>query len=229
MRLADAPEADLVEGKTLAFPEPLLRGDARLEALFAPFRECEVIDELLSQEGTSARATRLLMAEVRTNRFDEVVAIVRTACPGGDFEEKPTELDDVAAGTEWKERSGSLLVSVYRLFGGSTALHVTSVKLLDAEAPMEALRESSLSELAEVVRTTSWVEQLSCSRKAGDVPRWRLQAALRDGRHFDSVEPGLTELGFENRRGKYWHRNLLVQPLSRGRWLAALPGIDFAS
>ena len=229
VRLADAPEPQIEDAKSIVLPPALLRGDARLEALFEPFRECVVLYELLTQEGTTARATRLLMAEVRNNCFDDVCAIVRKTCPSSAFEEKATELDDVAAGNEWKDRGGSLFVSVYRLFGGSTAIHVTSPKVFPAEVPMEALLESPLSELAELVRTTSWAEHLSCSRNGGEAPRWHLQAALRDGRHFDTVEPGITALGFEKRGGKYWQKRLLVQPLSGDRWLAALPGIDFAS
>ena len=229
VRLADAPEPQVEDASTIALPQALLRGDARLEALFAPFRECVVLYELLTQAGSTARATRLLMAEVPTNCFDDVCSVVRDVCPKSAFDEQPTELDDVAAGNEWKARDGSLFVSAYRLFGGSTALHVTSPKVCPAEAPMEALRESPLSDLAELVRTTSWVEHLSCSRNAGEAPRWHLQAALRDKRRFDTVEPGLAALGFENRSGKYWHERLLVQPLSGDRWLAALPGIDFAS
>jgi hypothetical protein len=229
VQLADAPGSQTEDGTTIALAPALLRGDPRLEALFAPFRECVVLYELLTQEASSARASRLLMAEVSGDHFDDVCAVVRQQCPKGAFEEQPTELDDVAAGAEWKDRSGSLFVSVYRLFGGSTSLHVMTPGLDSPEVPLEALAASPLSDLAELVRATSWVEHISCSRSAGDAPRWHLQAALRDGRHFDTVAPGLASLGFETRGSKHWRDRLLVQPLKAGRWLAALPGIDFAA
>lgn len=230
MRLADAPENDADDATPLVLPVALLRGDPRLEALYAPFHECVLVSELLVHDGTAARATRQLIAELRTDCFDQICTLVREVCPPASFDEKATELDDVAAGTEWTERAaGPLFVAVYRNFGGSTALHVTSAKVDPGDAPEKALRASPFSDLADVLLETSWVEHVTCSRSAGEAPRWHLQAALREGRTFSAaVEPALTALGFENRRGKYWRQKLLVQPL-RGGWLAAVPGIDFAS
>jgi hypothetical protein len=229
VQLADAPEQAVIDGPTLTLPAALLRGDSRLEALFAPFRECVVLHEMLIQEGSAARASRLLMAEIREDRLDEVRAVVRAACPTSAFEEKPTELDDVAAGTEWRERAGSLSVSAYRLFGGSTALHVTSAKASPPEAPMQALLASPLAPIAEIVGETSYVERVSCSRSAREAPRWHLRAALRDLRRFEEIAPRIVALGFEERRGKYWCEQTIVQAVGKDRWMAALPGIDFGS
>ena len=229
MRLADAPEPSVADGATIALTPALLRGDARLEALFAPFRECVVLHEALSHEGSAARATRLLMAEVRADILEEVRAVVRGVCPKSAFEEKPTELDDVAAGTEWRERSGSLAVSAYRLFGGSTALHVTVARVDAPDAGMVALLASPLAVLAELVSATSFVDNVSCSRAPNEPPRWHLQATLRDLRRFEEIVPRIVALGFEDRGGKYWRETIILQPLGKDRWMAALPGIDFGS
>jgi hypothetical protein len=229
MRLADAPVPNVVDGATIAHSPSLLRGDARLEALFAPFRECVVLHEVLSHDGSAARASRLLMAEVRADILDEVCAKVRDVCPKRTFEEKPTELDDVAAGTEWRERSGPLGVSAYRLFGGSTALHVRAAKVDPPDAGMTALLASPLSVVAELVSATSFVENVSCSRTANDSPRWHLQATLRDLRRFEEIVPRIVALGFEDRGGKYWRETVILQPIGKDRWMAAQPGIDFGS
>ena len=229
MRLAEAPEPDAADGSTITLSPALLRGDARLEALFAPFRECVVLHETLIHEGSTARATRLLMAEIRADRLDEVRAVVRAVCSARAFEEKATELDDVAAGTEWRERSGPLAVGAYRLFGGSTSLHVTSAKLDPPEAGTQALLASPLAFLGELATTTSFVEHMSCSRSAGAVPQWTLRAALRDLRRFEEIVPRLAALGFEDRSGKYWRDAAIVQAVGKDRWMAALPGIDFAA
>jgi hypothetical protein len=228
VRLAEAPEPESADGPTITLPSGLLRGDARLEALFAPFRECVVLHETLIHEGSTARASRLLMAEIRADRLDEVRAVVRTACGSG-FEEKPTELDDVAGGTEWRERSGSLSISAYRLFGGSTSLHVTSGKLDPPDAGAQALLASPLAWIAELATTTSYVEHLSCSRSARAIPQWTLRAALRDLRRFEEIVPRIVALGFEDRRGKYWHDRTILQAVGKDRWMAALPGIDFGA
>src|SRR5438270_5850542 len=58
VRLADAPEHDAADEKTLTLSTELLRGDPRLEALFAPFRACVVLHETLIHEGSAARASR---------------------------------------------------------------------------------------------------------------------------------------------------------------------------
>jgi hypothetical protein len=230
VRLADAPDdVTHADGTTIAIPPALLGGDARLEALFAPFRECVVLHEALSHEGNDARASRLLLAEVRADILDDVRAVVRSVCPKASFEEKPTELDDVAAGTEWRERSGAIAVSAYRLFGGSTSLHVKLAKVLAADAGMLALAASPLAVLAEVVGATSFVENVSCSRNANEPPRWHLHATLRDMRRFSEIAPLFLALGFEERRGKYWRETIIVQPVGKDRWMAALPGIDFGS
>ncbi|MEA2750967.1 MAG: hypothetical protein QOI41_5110 [Myxococcales bacterium] len=229
MRLADAPADDAADGTSITLSPALLRGDARLEALFEPFRECVVLHETLIHEGSAARASRLLMAEIRADRLDEVRALVREVCAKGSFEEKPTELDDVAGGTEWRERSGPLSIAAYRLFGGSTSLHVTSAKLDPPDAGTRALLASPLSPLGELVESTSFVEHLSCSRSAGDVPTWNLRAALRDLRRFEEIVPRVVALGFEDRRGKYWRERIIVQPVGKDRWMAAVPGIDFAT
>jgi hypothetical protein len=229
VRLADVSDPTAVDGPTITLPPALLRGDARLEALFAPFHECVVLHETLMHESLTARASRLLVAEMRADRFDEVRAVVREVCSQKAFEEKPTELDDVAAGTEWRERSGPLSVAVYRLFGGSTSLHVTSAKLDPPEALMDALHESPLAILGELIAATSFIERVSCSRNAGEAPRWHLQAALRDLRRFEEITPRIVALGFEDRRGKYWHDRIILQPLGKERWMAALPGIDFGA
>jgi hypothetical protein len=229
VRLADVSDPAVADGATITLPSVLLRGDARLEALFAPFRECVVLHETLLHDGSAARASRLLMAEIRADRYDEVRALVRDACPKGAFEEKPTELDDVAAGTEWRERAGSLAVSVYRLCGGSTSIHVTSAKIDPQDAPMQAVLASPLAILAELVAATSFVENVSCSRNANEAPRWHLQAALRDLRRFEEIVPRIVALGFEDRAGKYWREQIIVQPLGKDRWMAALPGIDFGA
>ena len=227
MRLADAPEGTSIDGPAISLPGPLLRGNPRLEALFAPFRECVVLHEALIRDAGSSRATRLLMAELRADRFDEVCAVVREVCPKDAFKDKPTELDDVAAGTEWRQRAGSLSVFVYRLFGGSTAIHVTSAKLDPVDAPLQALAASPLAVLAEVVRASSVVEHMSCSRGAGEPPSWHLQASLRDLRRFEEIAPSIESLGFEKRSGKWWRDRTIVQPVGKERWMAALPGIDF--
>lgn len=226
MRLADAPDDPSVDqaAKTLALSPALLRGDPRLEALFAPFRECVVLHETLIHEGSAARASRLLMAEIRADLLDDVRAVVREACGGDSFEEKPTELDDVAGGTEWRERGGALAVSAYRLFGGSTALHVTSAKLDPPDAGMQALLASPLAPLAELVTGTSSVENVSCSRSAGEAPLWHLRAALRDLRRFEEIVPRVVALGFEETRGKYWRDRTFLQAVGKDRWMAAFPG-----
>lgn len=226
MRLAEAPEPESADGRIITLAPGLLRGDPRLEALFEPFRECVVLHETLIHDGSTARASRLLMAEIRADRLDEVRAVVRGVCGSG-FEEKPTDLDDVAGGTEWRERSGSLSISAYRLFGGTTSLHVTSAKLDPPAAGAEALLDSPLALLAELATTTSFVEHLSCSRSAGAVPQWTLRAALRDLRRFEEIVPRITALGFEDRRGKYWHDRTILQAVGKDRWMAAHPGIDF--
>lgn len=227
MELADAPGPDVVDGAAITLTAALLRGDPRLEALFEPFRECVLLHETLLRDRGAAGATRLLVAEMRTDRFDDVCAVVRKACPSGGFSERPTELDDVAAGTEWRERVGSYAVFVYRLFGGSTALHVSSQKGNAADAPLEAVRASPLAILADLAVDTSVVEHVSCSRSAGEPPRWHLQASLRDLRRFEEIAPRLVALGFEDRAGKYWRERIIVQPVGKERWMAALPGIDF--
>ena len=147
----------------------------------------------------------------------------------GGFEEKPTELDDVAAGTEWRERSGPLSIAAYRLFGGSTSLHVTSAKLDPPDAGTKALLASPLAFLGELATSTSFVEHMSCSRSAGAAPLWTLRAALRDLRRFEEIVPRIVALGFEDRRGKYWRDRTILQAVGKDRWMAALPGIDFAS
>lgn len=227
VRLADAPATDDADEKAMTLSSALLRGDVRLEALFAPFRVCVVLHETLIHEGPSARASRLLMAEIREDRLDEVRAVVRGIA--GAFDEKPTELDDVAAGTEWRERGGPLSISAYRLFGGSTSLHVTSAKLDPPEAGAQALLDSPLAFLSELATTTSYVENMSCSRTAGAVPVWTLRAALRDLRRFEEIAPRLAPLGFENRRGKYWRERTILQPVGKDRWMAAHPGTDFGA
>jgi hypothetical protein len=231
VRLADAPDHDAKDRPTITLSPALLRGDPRLEALFAPFRECVVLHETLIHEGSAARASRLLMAEIRADRLDEIREVVRevTSKGGATFEEKPTELDDVAAGTEWRERSGPLTISAYRLFGGSTSLHVTSAKLDPPEAGTEALLASPLAFLAELATSTSFVEHMSCSRSAGEAPLWNLRAALRDLRRFEEIVPRVLALGFEDRRGKYWRDRTILQAIGKDRWMAALPGIDFTS
>lgn len=241
MRLADAPDDALVDGPALSLSPALLRGDPRLEALFAPFDACVVLHEALFHEGNTARATRLLMAEIRADQLDELRAVVRAVCPKGVFEEKATELDEVAAGTEWRERSGAFAVSAYRLFGGSTALHVTVAKVDAPDAGMRALLASPLAALAELVTETSFVDKISCTRNANEPPRWHLQATLRDLRRFSEIAPRFANFGFEERSGKYWRDTIIAQPIghrtnrttraSEGRaderWMAALPGIDF--
>jgi hypothetical protein len=230
VKLADAPEdATRVDGATIALTPALLRGDARLLALFAPFRECVVLHEALTHDGSAARASRLLMAEVRADILDDVRALVRATCSKSAFEEKPTELDDVAAGTEWRERSGPLSVAAYRLFGGSTALHVKVARADAPDAGLLAVAASPLAVLAEVVTATSYVDNVSCSRIASEAPRWHLQATLRDMRRFTEIVPRFVELGFEERSGKYWRERVIVQPLGKDRWMAAFPGIDFGS
>jgi len=228
MRLADAPDDNTADAATLVLPQALLRGDPRLVALYAPFQEVMLVSELLIHDGTTAGTSRQLIAEVRGDCFDSACAVVRGVCAGGNFDEKPTELDDVAAGTEWKEHGDKMFISVYRNFGGTTALHVWAEKVDPADATEKALRDSPLSAIADVLLATSWIEHVSCSRCAGEAPRWHMQAALREGHAFTAVAPALTALGFETRRGKYWQGEVLVQSLNRGRWLAALPGIDFA-
>jgi hypothetical protein len=225
--LADAPDATVKDGATIALTPALLVGDPRLEKLFARFRECVVLHEALSHESTAAKATRLLMAEIREDCLDELRAEVRAVCPKDTFEEKPTELDDVAAGTEWRDKSGSFAVSAYRLFGGSTALHVRLAKAAGADAGLLALEASPLSVLTEVVRATSFVENVSCSRSANEAPRWHLKATLRDLRRFAEIAPHIVALGFEERRGKYWRDTIIVQAVGKQSWMAALPGIDF--
>jgi hypothetical protein len=229
VRLADAPEHAVIDGAIVNLPTALLRGDPRLEALFARFHEAVALSETLSHDSGAARVTRLLAVEIRADVLDDVRAVVREVCPKSAFEEKPTERDDVAGGTEWRERSGSLSVSVYRLFGGSTALHVTAAKVEPAEAPMEALRDSPLADVAELVDATSFVEQVSCSRTAGAAPQWYLRAKLRDLRRFEEIAPRIVALGFEDRRGKYWRDQTILQPVGKERWMAAVPGIDFGS
>lgn len=227
MRLADAPDQAVTDGATIALPPALLRDDARLTALFDPFRECVVLHEAVLHEGASARASRLLMAEIRGDRYDDARAIVRATCPKGVFEEKPSELDDVAAGTDWRELAGSLSISAYRLFGGATSLHVKEAKVGAPDAGMIALRESPLAFLADLVTATSFVEHLSATRNAGDSPRWHLHARLRDLRRFEEIAPRVAELGFEERRaGKHWRENVILQPVGKDRWMAALPGIE---
>lgn len=227
MRLADAPAHDAADELTLTLSPALLRGEPRLEALFAPFRECVVLHETLIHEGGAARASRLLMAEIRADRLDEVRAVVRGI--KGAFDEKPTELDDVAAGTEWRERGGPLSIAAYRLFGGSTSLHVTSAKLDPPEAGAQALLDSPLAFLGELATTTSFVENMSCSRSAGALPVWTLRAALRDLRRFEEIVPRIAALGFEDRRGKHWRGGTILQPVGKDRWMAAHPGIDFTA
>lgn len=227
MRLADAPDAASLDGAVITLSSALLRGDPRLEALFAPFRTCVVLHEALSHEASTARATRLLMAESRADQLDELRAVVRSVCPKGAFEEKPTEFDEVAAGTEWRERSGAFAVSAYRLFGGSTALHVTAAKVDAADAGMHALLASPLAALGELVTATSFVDNISCTRHANEPPRWHLQATLRDLRRFSEIAPRFADFGFEERRGKYWRETIIAQPIGKDRWMAALPGIDF--
>jgi hypothetical protein len=227
MHLADALGQDVVDGPAIALSPALLRADPRLEALFAPFRSCVVLHETFLRDRGIAGATRLLVAEIRADRFDAIAAIVREACPPSAFTEKPSELDDVAAGTEWRERVGSQAVSLYRLFGGSTALHVSSAKGNAPDAPLQALRGSPLGPLASVVMETSVVEHMSCSRNAGDPPQWHLQASLREPRRFEELAPRLLELGFALRRGKYWRERIIVQAVGKQRWMAAMPGIEF--
>jgi hypothetical protein len=229
VRLADAPEHDAKDGPILTLSPALLRGDPRLEPLFALFRECVVLHETLIHEGSSARASRLLMAEIRADRLDEVREVVREVTGKAAFDEKPTELDDVAAGTEWRERSGPLSISAYRLFGGSTSLHVTSAKLDPPDAGTNALLASPLAFLGELATSTSFVEHMSCSRSAGEAPLWNLRAALRDLRRFEEIVPRILALGFEDRRCKYWRDRTILQAIGKDRWMAALPGIDFAS
>ena len=99
------------------------------------------------------------------------------------------------------------------------------MKLDPAYSPMTALRASPLALLAEVVSTTSFVEHVSCSRAVGEAPRWYMQATLRDLRRFEEIAPSVVELGFERRRGKYWHEGTMVQPSGNNRWMAVMPGI----
>lgn len=230
VNLADAPEDTLrVDAPTIALTPALLRGDARLVALFAPFRECVVLHEALTHDGAAARASRRLMAEVRADILDDVRALVRATCEKRAFEEKPTELDDVAAGTEWRERSGPLSISAYRLFGGSTALHAKVAKVDAPDAGLRAVAASPLAVLEDVVSATSYVDNVSCSRVANEAPRWHLQATLRDMRRFTEIVPRLEAAGFEERAGKHWRERIIVQPIGRDRWMAAFPGIDFGN
>ncbi len=228
MRLADAPDHDAADGPSITLSAALLRGDERLVALFAPFRECVLLSETLMHDGSTARASRLLMAEIKADRLDEIRALVREVCAKGSFEEKPTELDDVAGGTEWQERGGTLAIAAYRLFGGSTALHVTSGKIDPPDAGLQALLESPLAIIEGLVASTSFVEHVSCSRSASDVPRWHLGATLRDLRRFEEIVPQIIALGFEERKGKYWHDTVIAQAVGKKGWMAAQPGIDFA-
>ena len=229
MRLADAPAQDEPDGSLITVAPALLRGDARLEALLAPFRECVVLHETLIRDRGTAGPTRLLMAEVRGDRFDEACGLVRRVCTSGAFTEKPTELDDVAAGTEWRERVGSYAVSVYRLFGSSTSIHVSSAKGNSVDAPLLALEGSPLALLAELAATTSAIENVSCSRNAGELPRWHLQASLLERRRFEEIAQRATALGFEDRRGKLWKGEVIVRPVGKDRWMAAAPGIEFGT
>ena len=124
MRLAAAPPDNANDGAVLTLPPELLQLDARLEPLFAPFRECVVVHEALTRDRGTSGPTRLLMAELRGDRYDEICALVQRACPMSGFVETLTDNDDVAAGKEWRERGvGAFSVFVYRLFGGSTAIH----------------------------------------------------------------------------------------------------------
>lgn len=214
-----------MDGALLTLPPALLRGDPRLLALFAPFRECVVLHESLIHEGSAARGSRLLMAEIRRDEIDAVRAVVRGVCPGASFEEKPTDRDDVAGGTEWRERSGAFAVSAYRLFGGSTALHVTTVKTEPVDAALSALRDSPLAVLADLANATSFVDHLTCTRSAGEPESWHLQATLRDLRRFEEIAPELLALGFEDRRGKHWREQVITQPVGKNRWMAAFPGV----
>ena len=229
MLLADAPPPDAIDGPSITLKPALLRGDPRLTVLFKLFHECVVLHETLIRDRGAAGATRLLVAEIRGDRFDEVCAVVRTCCPSGAFTEKPTELDDVAAGTEWRERVGAYAVSVYRLFGGSTSIHVTSAKGNTPGAPLEALGASPLAVVAELVTATSVVENISCSRSAGAPPQWHLQASLTESRHFQEIVPRLTKLGFEERRNRYWRDKIILQPVGKQRWMAALPGVELGT
>lgn len=211
----------------LTLPPALLRGDPRLEALFAPFRECVVLHESLIHEGASSRGSRLLMAEIRRDDIDAVRAVVRAVCPGTSFEEKPTDRDDVAGGTEWRERTGALAVSAYRLFGGNTALHVISAKTEPVDAALQGMQGSPLAVLGDLAASTSFVDHLTCTRSAGEPASWHLQATLRDLRRFEEIAPQLLALGFEDRQRKYWREQIITQAVGKNRWMAAFPGIAF--
>lgn len=228
-RLADAPAPDEADGARITIAPGLLRGDPKLEALFAPFRECVVLHETLLRDRGSAGPTRLLMAEVRGDHFDDACDVVRRVCTSGAFTEKPTELDDVAAGTEWRERVGSYAVSVYRLFGGSTSIRVSSAQGNLVDALLLALEGSPLALLAQLAASTSAIENVSCSRNAGEVPRWHLQASLQERRRFEEIAQRLAALGFEDRRGKLWKDTVIVRPVGKERWMAASPGLELGA
>ncbi len=230
MRLADAPEDDAADGATITLTPALFGRDARVAKLFAPFRECVVLHETLTRDRGTSGPSRLLMAEIRADRFDVVCDGVRNVCSMSLFTEKPSENDDVAAGMEWRERGGgSFSVMVYRLFGGSTSIHVTSAKGNAVDAQARAIIESPLAVLADVVADTSFVEHVSCSRGAGEVPAWHLQASLREARRFDEIATRVAALGFEDRRGKHWLGKIIVQPVGQQRWMAAMPGLELGS
>ena len=70
---------------------------------------------------------------------------------------------------------------------------------------------------------------MSCSRGAGEVPAWHLQASLREARRFDEIATRVAALGFEDRRGKHWLGKIIVQPVGQQRWMAAMPGLELGS
>jgi len=225
MRLADAPPQDAADGACITLTPALFGLDTRLVALFAPFCECVLLHETLIRDRGTSAPSRLLVAEIREDRFDATCAAVRKVCSMSEFTEKPTESDDVAAGTEWRARAGALSVSVYRLFGGSTSIHVMSPSGVALDAATDALRESPLASLAELVTETSHIEHVSCSRSAGARPQWHLQASLREARRFEEIATRVLALGFEERHRTYWREQVVVRAVGKSRWMAAMPGI----
>ena len=225
MRLADAPANEAPDGALITLPSALFGTDQRLAALFAPFRECVLLNETLLRDRGTSGPTRLLAAEMRGDRYDDVCAAVRNVCHMGDFTEKPSENDDVAAGTEWVARAFSYTVTAYRLFGGSTAIHVASADDTALDAAVVALRESSLALLTDLVTETSTIEQIGCSRSANAPPQWHLQVSLREARRFEEIATRTAALGFEERKRTYWRETIVIRPVGKNRWMAAVPGI----
>ncbi|MDB4946960.1 MAG: hypothetical protein JWP97_6494 [Labilithrix sp.] len=226
VRLADAPADSAPDGASITLAPALFGAEKRLAALFAPFRECVLLHETLIRDRGTSGPTRLLAAELREDRYDEVCNAVRKVCFMGEFTEKPSENDDVAAGTEWHARVGTFTVIVYRLLGGSTSIHVTSAKGTALDAALTALGESPLAELTQLVTETSAIEQISCSRSANAPPQWHLQASLREARRFEEIATRVRAIGFEERGRTYWRGPIVVRAVGKNRWMAATPGIE---